>query len=131
MGRTAGKDGEIKIGGKKIGYIDNFSLAINVTTSETNGLGKEWKEHIETGRDWSGSLSGTLDYSDEAQKAAIDAVLTHQTTKLSGAFKVSDDLAYNGSFTITSLSITGSWGDKIAVSMNFEGDGALTKAGDV
>ena len=131
MGRTAGKDGEIKLGTNKIGYIDNFSIAINVTTSETNGLGKEWKEHIETGRDWSGSLSGTLDYSDAGQKAAIDAVLTHQTVKLSGAFKVSDDLTYNGSFTVTSLSITGSWGDKIAVSINFEGDGALTKAGDV
>lgn len=128
MSAYAGKDGVIKVGTNAIGYIDNFSIAVNVTTSETNSLGKDWKEHIEAGRDWSGSLSGTLDYSDAAQKAIIDAVLTHSTTKLTGTFKVNDTLSFSGSFTVTSLSITGSWGDKIAVSFNFTGDGALSKA---
>lgn len=130
MAVMAGKDGALKLGEKAIGYIDNFSLNVNSATAETNSIGKDWKEYIEAGKDWSGSLSGTLDYADVGQKAAIDAILEKPTgTALVADFKVGADLTLTGEIVCNSVSITASWGDKISVSINFVGNKALSKKG--
>ena len=42
----AGKDGCIKKSGKKIGYIDNFSLSIEQGTAETSEFEDQWKTFI-------------------------------------------------------------------------------------
>ena len=125
MGAMAGKDGEITIGENKIGYIDNFSINVNLGSAETSQIGKQWRDYIATCSDWSGSLSGTLDYADAAQKAIVDELLTPTDVALVGEFKVNGGLTLTGSFFITSISITGSFADKVAVSINFQGTGTL------
>ena len=125
MAAMAGKDGELKIGDNKVGYIDNFSINVNLGSAETSQIGKQWRDYIATCSDWSGSLSGTLDYADTAQKAIIDELLTPTDVAMTGEFKVSATLTLTGSFFITSVSITGAFADKIAVSINFQGTGTL------
>lgn len=132
MAAMAGKDGLIKIGTNKIGYIDSFNLTINNSTSETNSLGESWKKYIETGKDWSGSCSGTLDYEDAAQKEIVDKMLADTSGTFTLDMKVNTNLTLSGSVVFNSLSPSVSWGDKISVSFNFVGNGALTKkTGDV
>ena len=126
MAVMAGKDGEIKLGTNKIGYIDNFSLNVNLGSAETSQIGKQWKEHIPTASDWSGSASGTLDYADAAQKEIVDELLNCTDQLFTGEFKVGPTLTLTGSMIITSASITGSHGDKVAVSFNFQGSDALS-----
>ena len=125
MAVMAGKNGEIKIGENKVGYIDNFSLNVNLGSAETSQIGKQWRDYIATCSDWSGSLSGTLDYADTAQKEVVDELLTPSDTALTGEFKVGPALTLTGNFFITSISITGSFADKVAVSINFQGTGTL------
>ncbi len=126
MGVMAGKDGEIKVGTNKIGYIDNFSINVNLGSAETSQIGKQWKEYIPTASDWSGSASGTLDYADAAQKEIVDELLNCTDQLFTGEFKVGPTLTLTGSMIITSASITGSHGDKVAVSFNFQGSDALS-----
>ena len=125
MAVMAGKNGEIKIGENKVGYIDNFSINVNLGSAETSQIGKQWRDYIATCSDWSGSLSGTLDYADIAQKEVVDELLTPSDTALTGEFKVGPALTLTGNFFITSISITGSFADKVAVSINFQGTGTL------
>ena len=125
MAVMAGKNGEIKISENKVGYIDNFSLNVNLGSAETSQIGKQWRDYIATCSDWSGSLSGTLDYADTAQKEVVDELLTPSDTALTGEFKVGPALTVTGNFFITSVSITGSFADKVAVSINFQGTGEL------
>lgn len=126
MAVMAGKDGKITIGDNVIGYIDNFSININAGTAETSQIGKAWKEFIQASRDWSGSLSGTLDYADAAQKEIIDDLLSNTDTTYTVELLTNEALTLTGSVIFSSVSITGSHGDKIAVSCNYQGTGALS-----
>lgn len=125
MSAMAGKDGLITLGDNTVGYIDSFNLTVNQGSAETSQLGKPWKEYINTTRDWSGSISGTLDYSDAAQKEIVDNMLASTDEVYTCEFKVNSALTLTGSVIITSANITGSHGDKIAVSINFQGTGVL------
>lgn len=121
----AGKNGAIKLGENQVGYIDNFSINVNQGSAEVSQIGKTWREYISTCMDWSGSISGTLDYGDPAQKAVVDELASPTDTPVSCEFKVGPDLTYEGDIIITSMSITGSFADKVAVSINFQGTDAL------
>ena len=110
-------------------WIDNFSINVNLGSAETSQIGKQWRDYIATCSDWSGSISGTLDYGDVGQKAVVDELLTPTDTAMTGEFKVGPDLTVTGDFFITSVSITGSFADKVAVSINFQGTGELAVKG--
>lgn len=129
MAAMAGKNGKIMIGENQVGYIDNFSINVNLGSAETSQIGKQWRDYIATCSDWSGSLSGTLDYADAAQKAVIDELLTPTDVAMTGEFLVNKELTVTGNFFITSVSITGSFADKVAVSINFQGTGELAVKG--
>lgn len=123
---TAGHDGALKIGTDLMAYIDNYSLAMNTGTAEISQMGNEWKEFLATTKDWSGSASGTLDTSDTAQKKFLDGFIATGTASATIVFKISADKNLTGSVFCSSLSITASHGDKISVSFNFQGTGALS-----
>ena len=126
----AGKDGEIDLGVNKVGYIDNFSLSIEAGTAEVSSLGDQWKEFIGTAKGWSGSFSGTFDYGDtNGQKAIIDNLISaNASTSVTLKFKVSASLTLTGTAWISNGTIGGSHGDKITISFNFQGSGALAAA---
>lgn len=125
MAASAGVDGSIKIGANVVGYIDNFSLAINQGVADISSLGKMWKESLETVKDWSGSLSGSLDYEDAAQKAIVDKFLGSDRTSVTLTFVISSDLTLEGTASLSSISIGANVSDKVTISCNFTGNGAL------
>ncbi len=127
MAVMAGKDGEIFLGSTRIGYIDNFSVNINQASIEVSQLGDQWKEFIVGPSDWSGSISGTLDYADAQQKQIVDDLLVPSGEPFTVKLKVSTALTLTGDVYVTSGSITGSHSDRVAVSFNFQGTGALSK----
>lgn len=125
----AGKDGEVKLSSNKIGYIDNFSLSVEAGIAEVSQLGDQWKEFIGTAKGWSGSLSGTFDYGDAQQKSIVDNLISNSaSTSVTLAFKVSASLTLTGIAWISNASIGASHGDKITISFNFQGSGALAAA---
>lgn len=126
MAVMAGKSGYLMVGENKVGYIDNFSVNVNLGSAEVSQIGKQWREYIPTCSDWSGSISGTLDYADAAQKAVVDELLTPTDQLFSVELKLGPALTVTGDIIVTSASITGSFADKVAVSFNFQGSGELT-----
>lgn len=127
MSVLAGKDGSVKLGSDKIGYIDNYSLSIEQGTAEVSEFEDQWRSYIGTGKGFSGSFSGTFDYGDtNGQKAIIDDLIGNGGT-VSLEFKTSLGLVLVGTAEISNGSIGGSHGDKITVSFNFQGNGGFTK----
>ena len=109
-----------------VGYIDNWSLTINAGTAETSQLGEDFKEFVGTVKDWSGSMSGSLDPADAQQKSMLTAMGSAGTTTA-----VAVELSANATTTfagdaLTSIQIGAAHGDKITFSANFQGTGALT-----
>lgn len=122
----AGKNGLIKLGENNVGYIDNFSVNVNLGSAEVSQIGEQWREYIPACSDWAGSISGTLDYADAAQKEVVDELLTPTDQLFTVELKVGPTLTVTGNIIVTSASITGSFADKVAVSFNFQGSGALS-----
>lgn len=129
MAVMAGVDGIVKLGTNQIGYIDTWSITRNQNTGETSQLGKRDQEYIPTDRNWSGSMSGSFDYADAAQKEVIDQLIGDGVgTVLACTFVVNADLALSGNLIVTSVALGATHGDKVTLSINFQGTGALSAA---
>lgn len=125
MGACSGHEGAIYSSTKQIGGLNTFSLNINNAVLDVTSFGNSWKEHIDGVKDFSGSASGYLDYSDTVQKEIVDKILSSSESTLTIDFKVTKDLTLTGSVKISSLSATISVSDKVGISFNFVGNGAL------
>lgn len=128
MAVMAGKDGIVKIGTNKIGYIDTWSITRTQNTDETSQIGNPDQEYIPTDRNWSGSLSGSFDYSDAAQKVVMDQLIdTGVGSVLKCTFVTNAELTLAGDIIVTSVALGASHGGKITLSINFQGTGKLGK----
>lgn len=125
MGACSGHEGAIYSSTKQIGGLNTFSLNINNAVLDVTSFGNGWKEHIDGVKDFSGSASGYLDYSDTVQKEIVDKILSSSESTLTIDFKVTKDLTLTGSVKISSLSATIAVSDKVGISFNFVGNGAL------
>lgn len=125
MGACSGHEGAIYSSTKQIGGLNTFSLNINNAILDVTSFGNSWKEHIDGVKDFSGSASGYLDYSDTVQKEIVDKILSSSESTLTIDFKVTKDLTLTGSVKISSLSTTVAVSDKVGISFNFVGNGAL------
>lgn len=125
MGACSGHEGAIYSSTKQIGGLNTFSLNVNNAVLDVTSFGNTWKEHIDGVKDFSGSASGYLDYSDTVQKEIVDKILSSSESTLTIDFKVTKDLTLTGSVKISSLSTTVAVSDKVGISFNFVGNGAL------
>lgn len=125
MGACSGHEGAIYSSTKQIGGLNTFSLNINNAVLDVTSFGNSWKEHIDGVKDFSGSASGYLDYKDAVQKEIVDKILSSSESTLTLDFKVTNDLTLTGSAKISSLSTTVAVSDKVGISFNFVGNGAL------
>ena len=125
MGACSGHEGAIYSSTKQIGGLNTFNLNINNATLDVTSFGNAWKEYIDGVKDFSGSASGYLDYKDAMQKEIVDKILSSSESTLMLDFKVTNDLTLTGSVKISSLSTTVAVSDKVGISFNFVGNGAL------
>ena len=125
MAACSGHEGAIYSSTKQIGGLNTFNLNINNATLDITSFGNGWKQYIDGVKDFSGSASGYLDYSDAMQKEIVDDILSSAETTLTLDFKVTKDLTLTGSVKISSLSTTVAVSDKVGISFNFVGNGAI------
>ena len=126
MAACSGHEGAIYSNTKQIGGLNTFNLNINNATLDVTSFGNAWKEYIDGVKDFSGSASGYFDYLDAMQKEIVDNILSSAETTLTLDFKVTKDLTLTGSVKISSLSTTVAVNDKVGVSFNFVGNGAIS-----
>lgn len=128
MAKQCGCDGSLSIGSTVVGYIDTWSLSINHSDSDITQLGKKWREFMSTIKDWSGSFNATVLDSKE-HKGIIEEIITNDDTELECIFKAGNEVSFSGKVKVTSASISATQGEKTSLSINFQGNGALSVEG--
>jgi len=126
-----GKDGFVKVGSDKVGYIDAWSISFAGDIAETNEMGERAKKFMNTTISASGSASGTLDTSDTAQLALLDMFtsggeLEEVDLHLLLEEGNSTDEEFTGQAVITGVEIGSSYTDKVTYSFNYQFSGGVT-----
>ena len=121
-----GKDGGVYIGTNKVAELSNWSLDLGADTPETTNFDSAgWKQFIAGLKEWSGSAEGNWKMGDTSgQKAIQDAWLNGVALNLE--FRLNATNKYVGSALVTSIGVETPVDDKISISIEFQGTGALT-----
>ncbi len=125
----AGKGATIKVGTAVITEMENWKLDIGGNTLETTNFGSAgWKQFIQGLKEWSGSCEGNWNVAGDTsgQKALQDALLNGTTVSVE--FNLNGTNKYTGTAYVTKISTDAPVGDKIKVSIDLQGTGALTYA---
>ena len=129
MAIMKGYDGEVKVGGKTIGYVNSATINVTRGTHEVSQLGNKYKEFEETVVEWSGNARATFDYADAAQKEVVDRL---DGTTDDGALpvlsvKVSETKTYTGDVIMTNMQLGVEHANVVTADFSFQGSGTPNK----
>lgn len=112
-------------------FEGGWNLNVQVDTTETNRKGQNWKELISGQAGFSGDASLQFVPGNTEQKALIDNIIAATPGALLTDIDFLLDTSSNAfvpstGVILTSMAVAAPVGDKVSVSFNFAGTGALT-----
>lgn len=127
MAARMGKDGLVCVDGTTTNpaYVDSWTLNATIDTADVTAYGSTNKAYISTLKSHTASISMTLDRSDAKQLALLQKF---ESTGSSTAVEVRmyDSTSYWRSYALaTSMAVNSQVGDKVSVSVNFQGSSGL------
>lgn len=125
MTTYSGQNGTVSAGGSAVGEVTSFSVEETGDTLEDTAMGDEWRTNKPGLKSWSGSLEARLDPADTGQNAMevgdSVALLLYPSGNTSGHRSIS------GTATVTGRTEGAEMEGIVALSLSFQGNGALTK----
>ena len=129
MAAAMGKDGWLAIGTTTEGllYVDSWSLSPAIGTAEITAYGNSAKAFVSTLREWTATVSGTLDMSDTGQADIMDHFTAATASTTMNIWLYDRTTCYfGGTVLITGAQINSQVGDKVSFTYNLQGTGALS-----
>lgn len=129
MAAAMGKDGFVSLGGNStaVTYVDSWTITPSIGTAEVTAYGDSAKAFISTLREWTATVSGTLDMSSTDQVYVMD---DFKSTASSTSFELKlydrTTCFWSGSVLPTGASVNSAVGDKVSFTWNFQGTGNLS-----
>lgn len=129
MALYSGKTGYIKRGnaidGDVIGHMSSFNLEMSTDIIEVVAFGNTYKEKIPSIMDWSASAEGNVDFEDG--HGQTDLVEAYQSGALMTiGLGITDDIYFEGTCYIESISIDNASDDSPTISISFAGSNAIS-----
>jgi len=125
MAALAGKAGKVILTAATIVNVNSWSVDISIDLADITSLGDSWKEQLPTLKEWSGTIECHFDPADTTgQNALRTAALAG--TQVALQFYVDGTYYYSGNAYIASQGVETPVDDKVSISFEFTGDGALT-----
>ena len=125
MAAYVGKDGSFKIGANDVDFIDSWSLSPGIGTAEITAYGDSAKAFNSTLREWTGTVGGTLDRSDTDQADLLDQFEDGTLADIAARFYTANASYWSGNVRLTGQTVNSAVGDKVSVTWNMQGNGAL------
>ena len=120
-----GLTAKVKLGEEILGYISGCTLSLTKDIIEILAFGMQYKEKVPAIKDWSLSMDGTAAFSkDGSQKQLMDAFESGDA--VSFGIYLDDTTYFKGTGYISSLEIDAAPDDKISISGEVAGSGAVT-----
>ncbi|MBU1067664.1 hypothetical protein KKE60_07735 [Patescibacteria group bacterium] len=110
-------------------YGNGWEINAALDMADASRSGQHWKEGLPGQAGWSGSFSGHFVAGNTEQKAFFDnLVAAIPGTKLTDVKFLQDAAtnAWTGNIFIIGVRVSASIGDKVPVTFDFQGDGALS-----
>ena len=112
-----------------VDFTSGWNLNFSVDMADTSRQGQNWKNGLPGQGGFTGDMSGHLVLGNTEQKALHDALVAAVPgTKLTGIKWLIDGSTegWSGDCYVTNYSVNAQVGDKVAVTIQFQGDGAPT-----
>lgn len=126
MAATIGKNGGVVVNGSTITFIDEWTLSTKLDTVEVTSFGDESKVRVQTFRDWSADVRGTLDRSDAVQNALLSQFEDGALAAVVLRLKTGVSSYWQGSAILRSGSVRSQVANKVSVEFSFDGAGQLS-----
>ena len=128
MALYSGKTGYIKkgtgVGAVTIGHMSSFSLELSTDIIEVVAFGNTYKEKIPSIMDWTASAEGNCDF--EPTHGQADLIEAYQNgTLLTIGLGITENIYFEGTAYIESLSIENASDDSPTISIEFAGSNAI------
>ena len=123
-----GDDGKVTFASGVALSVTSWSVDVTVDTAEKTAMGDGgWKSFLTSNKGWSGSCECILNVDDATGADTTSDVIVVGSTGALEFYPDKDSAGvYTGNAHITGYSVSSSIGDKITVSVSFQGTGALT-----
>jgi len=125
MSATIGKDGAVVVDGSTVTFIDSWALNMNAETVDVTAYGDTARVRMQTFRDWSADIEGTLDRSDTMQAALLDQFEDGSLSAVQLQLKTSASAYWYGSAVLRSGSVRSRVSDRVSVLFSFDSAGGL------
>lgn len=121
----SGLTARVLVNSNLIGYLNSVSLNLEGDVAEILQFGAQYKEKVPTIKNWTASVDGTAAFAaGDSQHKLFQAYTTGEKVTLQ--VKLSEDVYFEGSAFVSSLTISGSPDDAMTISAEFEGSGGVT-----
>jgi predicted secreted protein len=124
-----GKSCIVEKNSTQIGYHKGWNLSVSLDMADASRSGQHWKEALPGQAGWNGSFEAYFVAGNAEQKAFFDnLVAATPGTKLTDVKFLLDSTtnAFTGNIFITGMSVPANMGSVVSVTINYQGDGALT-----
>lgn len=126
MAAYMGKDGEVSIAGETVAYMDTWTLNANIGTAEITDYEDDTKTFDSTLKEWTCTFAGTLDRSDTDQADLMDQFEDGTLADVAIRLETSAATYWGGNVRLTSMTVNSQVADKVSISWNAQGNGALS-----
>lgn len=119
-----GLTAKVKLADQIIGYISGCNLSLSKDIIEILAFGMQYKEKVPAVKDWSMTIDGTAAFSASgSQKQLYDAFESGQGVTF--GIYLDDTTYFEGTGYVSSLEIEAAPDDKISISSEVAGSGAV------
>lgn len=119
-----GLTAEIKVNDSILGYMSGVDLTLEKTIIEVLQFGARYQEKVPAIKNWTASVDGTVAFTSGGSQHKLYQAYENDEEVTIGIF-LDDDVYFQGKAYISSLNISGAPDDKMNISCDLEGNGAI------
>lgn len=120
-----GLTAEIKVNDSVLGYMSGVDLTLEKSIIEVLQFGARYQEKVPAIKNWTASVDGTCAFTSGGSQHKLYQAYENDEEITVGIF-LDDDVYFEGKAYISNLNINGSPDDKMNISCDLEGNGAIT-----
>lgn len=120
-----GLTAEIKVTGSTLGYMSGVDLTLDKTIIEILQFGARYQEKVPAIKNWTATVDGTVAFVSGGSQHKLYQAYENDEEITVGIF-LNENVYFEGKCYVSSLNISGAPDDKMSISCDLEGNGAVT-----